>query len=371
MLSLENYFIFCSTVFIVWIFRALHLLTTLRKTARLTPSDSYNPEGFVSVLIPAKNEEKNIRTCIESLKAQDYKALEIIVINDNSSDQTEPILKSMGQFYVSCPPCPEGWTGKTHAIHCGVSHAKGEWLLFTDADTRHQPHGLRTALTHAQKNNLQFLTLLPFCLTGSFLEKLIQPMAMAFLGLWFSMEKVNDPKSPLYFANGQFLMMHRSLYEKVGGHKAVAKEFLEDFGLMQLSKKAGANAACAFGDAVYGTRMYDSFDSIWRGWRRIYQHAFQSKPLTLLTRTLNVFLFSVLPFIIFGIYFLGNFRHPWLDLFSLATLGLIFIICGQAYAAVRANQAYALLQPFTGMVLSLILLDAAGMAFGKKKTLWR
>ena len=364
------YFLFWGTVLGVWTFRTLRLLITLRKTPRIVPQKGTGFSGetqslspFVSVLIPAKNEENNIRACVESLQNQKDAAFEIIVINDNSSDQTESILKSMGQTYVNCPLPPEGWTGKNHALHYGVAQAKGEWLLFTDADTRHEPHGLSASLAHAQKNGLELLTLLPSCLTGSFIENLVQPLAMAFLGLWFPLEKVNDPKSPLYFANGQYLLMKRSLYQKTGGHKAVAGEFLEDFALMQKTKQLGAKAQCGFGQSVYGTRMYDSFDTIWRGWRRIYLHAFQRKPLTLVRKALVVLVFSVLPFALYAFSHGGHF--------STLVIAVLVVICWRAYTVVRAKGAYALFHPLAALIIFLILTDAARMAFLKEKTFWR
>lgn len=344
----------------VWLYRSCRLWITLKKTPCLL---SEKPASFplVSVLIPAKNEEKNIEACIESLKNQSYLNYEMLVINDNSTDQTEALLQNLGIPYLNAPKAPDGWTGKNHALDYGAARAKGEWLLFTDADTRHVSHALASALAHCQNNDLDFLSLLPHCLTGSFVERIVQPLAMAFLGLWFPMEKVNDPKSKIFFANGQYLMIRHSLYKKLGGHHAVKAAFLEDFALMRLAKESGAKTQCAFGREIYGTRMYDSFDSIWRGWRRIYLHAFERNAFPLFRNALMVFLFSIFPFLTLGFY--GNM--------NLLIAGSILSIVFLAHRAVKANGFYAFFHPLAAFILFGILLDAAQMAIRKEKTVWR
>jgi chlorobactene glucosyltransferase len=370
--TLHGYFIFWAVVLGVWIYRTYRLLITLQKTPQVSPRPGSLSADFVSVLIPAKNEELNIRACVEALRAQTYPKFELIVINDNSTDKTEAILKSLDQTYINCPPAPEGWTGKNHALHCGAAQAKGEWLLFTDADTRHTPESLKASMAHVKENKLEFLSLLPHCLTGSFSENFIQPIAMAFLGLWFPMEKVNDPASPLYFANGQYLLIHRRLYNEIGGHQAVAAEFLEDFALMKRSKELGARAQCAFGTKIYGTRMYDSIHTIWRGWRRIYLHAFRRNPAALAWRVFSVFCFSMLPFLVYAFCFrFSFFQSSLLSTVSTLTIGFLTVISWRAFSTVRANGLYAVFHPLAGVVISLILLDATRMALTNQRTHWR
>ena len=356
----------------VWGTRSFRLLVTLLKTPRIVPPADRLPAGRVSIILPAKNEERNIRACVEALQNQDYPSLQLIVVNDNSTDQTEFILKSMNTAYINCPPAPAGWTGKNHALHCGVEYAKGDWFLFTDADTRHTPQSVSASVHYAETHGLDFLSLLPHCIAESFLERAIQPSAMAFLGLWFPLERVNDPKSPLYFANGQYLMIRRSLYEKLGGHQAVAGEFLEDFALMHLAKESGAKAACGFGTRLYGTRMYDSLDSIWKGWRRIYLHAFRRKPAPLFLRAFSVFGFSVFPIFVYFLCLAAGFFHSFfLAGVSTLTLGFIFLISWGSYNAVRAQRRYAIFHPASALIITLILCDAARMALTHEKTSWR
>lgn len=331
----------------------------------------------VTVMIPAKNEEKNIRNCVERFLAQDHPDLEIVVANDHSTDLTGDILQSFGDQIkvVNVPPTPAGWTGKNYALHSALSAATGQWFLFTDADTRHEPSSVSASLKHADQYELKFLTLLPRCLATSLPEKIIQPTAMGFTGLWFPPDQVNDPHSPVYFGNGQYILIERKHYEKLGGHSAVRGEFLEDFALMKKSKDAGARSQCALGVNIYGTRMYDSFAAIWRGWRRIYLHAFRQQPWVLVAKTLSVFFFSVIPFAGFIPVAIAYSQHPEQTgmVFGFHAVLLLFIIvtAWKTYSLVKANRLYALLHPIAALVIGMILMDAAWMAFAKHETKWR
>ena len=365
---------FFSIIALVWIYRTRVLLKTLKHMPVVKEKTGVfidNPP-LVSVIIPMKNEENNAQACIEAFRDQDYRNSELIIANDNSTDETETILKEMFVDHVLVPKTPEGWTGKNFALHTAYEKAKGEWLLFTDADTRHEPSSISSAIRHAEENNLEFLTLLPRCLTGSFLENMIQPFAMALIGLWFPIQKINSPNSSLYFANGQYILIKRELYEKIGRHEAVKGAFLEDFALMKRTKEIQAPAQCALGVKVYGTRMYDSIQSMWRGWRRIFLHAFERKPSELFAKMLETFTFSVIPFI--GAFSIASsfVEIPtFLLCLSSGTLLFIIIVCWRGYKIVRANSFYAVLHPLAGFFLTLFLLDAVWIAATNRKTVWR
>jgi len=304
----------------------------------------------------------------------------VIVINNCSTDRTEAILKDLGAVeigtgnprskfkYLNTPPTPKGWTGKNFALHLGVQHATGDWLLLTDADTRHEPGSVNASLSFAEEKKLDLLTLLPRCLAHGFWENLIQPCAMSYMGLWFPLRKINDPKSRVYFANGQYLLLNANHYRKIGGHEGVKEAFLEDFAIMKKTKELGARAMCAFGMELYGTRMYDSFDAIWRGWRRIFLHAFEQKPLPILKCALSVFFFSVFPLIAL----IALSAHFSLSLLlCVLILAIILATARTAYAIVKAKKSYALLHPLAALVFTAILLDASQMALLKRQTHWR
>lgn len=394
----DPFFVFFAITAGIWLFRARRALHTLSNAPRILASGSIasgpGPEEQVSILIPAKNEEKNIRTCLESLLSQDYGSFEIIVINDNSTDRTEEILQSMNALHISdshkktpgshpgaklkylnCPPTPEGWTGKNFALYQGARLAQGKWYLFTDADTRHHPSSLRQSMGYMRRHDLQLLTLLPRCLTGSMPEDLVQPSAMAFTGLWFPIEKINDPQSPLYFGNGQYILLRKDVYEHIGGHHHVRGEFLEDFALFKLVKETTKKAECAFGTEIYGTRMYDSITRMWRGWRRIFLYAFQRRPWLLLGRAASVFSFSVLPYLVFlpQSFLASRIPSQYGMGWGFAIVILVFILgtAWQAHGLVKAKRLYALGHPVSALFLTGVLLDAARMAWTGQKIHWR
>lgn len=377
------YFFMC--VLMVWAYRSVRALETLRKSPRLEAQSSPPGSGKVSILVPAKNEEANIQACVESLLAQDYPDFELIVINDNSTDRTRDILLSLGAKpadqtlpkaqklrYVDSPPAPAGWTGKNHALACGVPFASGDWLLFTDADTQHKPQALSASLAFMEKRGLVLLTLVPRCLAHGFWEILVQPVAMAMMGLWFPIEKINNPASRVYFGNGQYLFMHRRAYEAAGGHTAVKGEFLEDFALFKKTKQAALPCAVAVGTDFFGTRMYDTFIRMWRGWRRIYLHAFERQTFPLAARSAGLVLFSVIPFaFLAAAVFCPGFQSR--EALILAGIAAVITVATswKAYEVIGASRKYAWLHPLAALILAAILADAARMALTKSQTKWR
>ena len=367
-----------------WLYRSGRSLSELKQAPTLKLGGSVPRHGRVSVLIPAKNEEKNIADCVKPFLAQLREGDEIIVINNCSTDRTEAILKELGALeithgkippglnanfkYLNTPTTPDGWTGKNYALHLGVQHASGDWFLFTDADTRHEPGSIDASLAFAEENKVDLLTLLPRCITGSFWEETIQPCAMAYMGLWFPIRKVNDPKSKVYFGNGQYLLVRTGHYRLLEGHGGVKEAFLEDFALMKKTKEMGARGMCAFGMEIYGTRMYDTWDTLWRGWRRIFLHAFEQKPGVIFRCVLSVFLFSVFPFAAF-FALAGRSSAAWF--LYVVLLGIILATALKAYAIVKARKRFALLHPLAALVFTAILCDAFQMACFKRQTHWR
>lgn len=372
----------------VWIHRSIRSLSELAQAPVLKVSADIIRKSRVSILIPAKNEEKNIADCVRSFLAQLRNGDEVIVINNCSQDGTERILRELGAQkieaqagfsekteksagplrYLTTPQTPDGWTGKNFALHLGSMHASGDWLLFTDADTRHEPGSIDSSVVFAEKNSLVFLTLLPRCLARGFWENVMQPCAMGYMGLWFPVAKINDPKSKVYFGNGQYLLVERNHYQRIGGHAGVKEAFLEDFAMMRKTKERNARGMCGFGMAIYGTRMYDSFGAIWRGWRRIYLHAFEQKPWPILRSAASVFFFSFAPF-----FFLACGFHsgPVAALIFGGLFVIIYVTAFKAHAIVKARKSAALLHPLAALVFAGILLDALQMAALKKKTFWR
>jgi glycosyltransferase involved in cell wall biosynthesis len=223
----------------------------------------------VSVIIPARNEEASLGACLESLVSQSGEKFEIIVVNDQSTDRTGEIAASFpGVRVIEAGPLPEGWTGKNNAVACGAQEARGEWLLFTDADTVHLPGSLGRALAEAKEHKAEMLSYSPEQIAVTFWEMAVLPVVFAELALLYPPSKVSDPASPIAAANGQFILIRRETYDAVGGHAAGAGEILEDVALARRVKASGRKLRFRYAADAVRTRMYRNFAQLREGWTK-------------------------------------------------------------------------------------------------------
>jgi glycosyltransferase involved in cell wall biosynthesis len=221
----------------------------------------------VSVIIPARNEAASLADCLRSLVAQVRAQYEVIVVDDDSSDGTQAIAESFPVRVIAADPLPPGWSGKCNAAWSGAKVAKGKWLLFTDADTKHAPDSIACGLQEAQSSGAALLSYSPKQEVHSFAERALLPVVFAELATTYRPKDVCDPKSPVAAANGQYLLIQREAYDAMGGHAAVAGAILEDVELAKLVKRAGYRLQFRLSDVVR-TRMYRSFPQMWEGWTK-------------------------------------------------------------------------------------------------------
>jgi len=230
-----------------------------------------NDPPAVSVIVPARNEEASLKTCLDSLLAQTNVAFEIMVVDDHSTDRTREIATSFsGQRVrvVEAGKLPPGWTGKNNAVTAGAKVAHGEWLLFTDADTMHLPGSLARSIEEAKRQNASLLSYSPQQVVKGVWEKAIMPVIFAELAASFRPSQVSDPHSPAAAANGQYLLITREAYDAVGGHAAIAANLLEDVALARAVKKSGRKIYFRFGGDAVRTRMYRTFAQLREGWTK-------------------------------------------------------------------------------------------------------
>ncbi len=224
---------------------------------------------IVSVVIPARNEEACLETCLKSLLDQTGIPFEIIVVDDGSTDGTRRIAESFGAVRVmAAPPLPDGWCGKSNALAFGARHARGDWFLFTDADTYHKPRSLARAVSEAERHGVDLLSYSPEQVVKGFWERAIMPVVFAELAATFKPREVSDPRSPVAAANGQYLLVRRHAYELIGGHASVAYTLLEDVDLARSIKEAGGRLSFRYGGEAVKTRMYRSFKQLREGWTK-------------------------------------------------------------------------------------------------------
>lgn len=284
---------FIGGMFIIyWLHNQYHLDIIVEPT----PPPSQAP--LISVCIPARNEERNIRACVEVMLAQDYPDLEVIVLDDRSTDATPSILADIASRDprlrpISGSDLPEGWAGKPHALYQASKAARGEWLCFVDADTFVTGEALSACYAKAIETNADMFTIMTFQITGTFWEKVVMPLVMTALSVGFSPRKVNDPKRKDAIANGQFIMIKRSVYDAIGGHESVKDQIVEDKAISEQVKWNGYRLVVADGYAVARTRMYTSLPEMWEGWTKNIYLGLRDQPSLLVLGVFGAFLLLI------------------------------------------------------------------------------
>jgi len=206
---------------------------------------------------------------LASLVAQTGVDSEVIVVDDGSTDRTRAIAQSfLGVQVVEPGHLPAGWTGKNNAVTAGAQRARGEWLLFTDADTVHRPGSLARALAEAQEHHADLLSYSPEQQVHGFWEKAVMPVIFAELARKYPPSKVSDFSSHIAAANGQYLMISRAVYDEIGGHAAVADSLLEDVALARKVRESGHRLRFRYGGDAVRTRMYRNFGQLREGWTK-------------------------------------------------------------------------------------------------------
>jgi glycosyltransferase involved in cell wall biosynthesis len=239
----------------------------------------------LSVIVPARNEERNLPVCLTSLVAQSEELFalgqqwELIVVDDASTDRTRELAEGFAGARVLGAPALETreFTGKNSACWFGAEQARGEWLLFTDADTVHEPGNLLRALHEAKRYGAKLLSYSPRQIVRGFWQRALMPLVFSELVAVYPTAEVNDPEQRLAAANGQFLMVERGAYFAVGGHKAIGREVLEDVELAANVKHSKRVIRFRYAADALSTRMYRGFGDMVEGWSKnlalLFPHA--------------------------------------------------------------------------------------------------
>lgn len=370
----------------IWIRRYLALIQSSGKAPHLDEGSYAQPLSdppLVTIMVPARNEEKNIRECLESLGRQDYPNYEIIVVNDRSTDRTAAIVEEIQRSHrnvnlIENSELNEGWSAKNFALYRGVQDAKGIWYLFTDADTRHHPKCLSQAVNYVMDKKVDMLTILPTLETRTFWEKLVQPIAAAVLLLSFPIKKANNSRQKIAIANGQFILIKKESYFKFGGHKGLKEHLLEDVAMAKAVKHGGDVLSVVIGPELYRTRMYVNFLEIWTGWTRIFFYIYDKNFWRILANAASIFLFSLLPVAVFlysglALAIMKEVSTRALLLLVVSALQILAIrLATFRYCQVsRASTLCSILNPFGFAIVIGILLNAIRTIFSKKGITWK
>jgi glycosyltransferase involved in cell wall biosynthesis len=256
----------------------------------------------LTVIIPARNEEDCLATCLQSLVSQSEeifelgKDWELIVVDDHSTDRTKEIARSFsGVTVMEAGKLEPGWTGKNNAIWTAAQHARGRWLLFTDADTIHEPGDLRRAMHEAQRHKAGVLSYSPRQIVHGLAQRSLMPLVFCELALAYPPAKVSDPSTRIAAANGQFLLVEREAYRRLGGHASVADKVLEDVELAYLAKRRRLGLRFRYADDAVATRMYRNTAAMIEGWTKNLALLFNNTLATAMWRALDIALLVGLP----------------------------------------------------------------------------
>ena len=261
-----------------WALFVLWTPVLLRQRPRIAayPPPPEDAAPLVSIIVPARNEAHNIAQCIATLLDSEYPRREIIVVDDGSVDGTGDIARALAErsdgavHVIDGAPLPEGWFGKPWACWQGYHAARGEVLLFVDADTRQQPELIGHAVGALEAERADLVTVLPRQRLRTFWERAVMPQLLLTIMMRYpSAGWVNRARRPRdVIANGQFIMVRRSAYEEVGGHEAVRHEVAEDLRLAQHFVARGKKLFLAHARELMETRMYRSLAEIVEGWTK-------------------------------------------------------------------------------------------------------
>jgi glycosyltransferase involved in cell wall biosynthesis len=263
----------------------------------------------LTVIVPARNEEDILGDCLKSLVSQSEEIFELgrdwelVVVDDRSTDRTAEIARTFsGVTLMEAAELESGWTGKANAIWTAAQHARGKWLLFTDADTLHEPGNLRRAMHEAERHKVGMLSYSPRQVVSGLAQRSLMPLVFCELALAYPTAKVSDPAQFIAAANGQFLLVEREAYRRLGGHPSVADKVLEDVELAFLAKRRKIGLRFRYADDAVSARMYRSTGAMIEGWTKNLALLFNNALILAFWRALDFVLLFGLPILAYKLW---------------------------------------------------------------------
>jgi cellulose synthase/poly-beta-1,6-N-acetylglucosamine synthase-like glycosyltransferase len=368
-------------VFLAWI----SLISSMYKSFTKTPyldkfENSSNQFPKVSIILPARNEEKFIGKCLESFVQQDYTNYEIITVDDSSNDDTWKIIEKYAKSSKKVVPVkanskPEGWMGKNWACIEGFKRASGDLLLFTDADTVYSKKVLSLAVAHLLSEKLDVLTVIPRLLCLDNITKITLPMLSTFLHSRYSALNVNNPKKGIGYFFGSFFIIKKEVYEKIGTHEKVKHEIIEDGALGKITKESGFRLKMVRGEHLLDAVYSRSSQEMWNGLERLMvplYHQNKSYAVGVFFAVLFI-LFIPIPFLIYSIIFLENSVSfiPLLVSAILSTITIFIAAFMETKMGLNLKSVYALFAPIGGLIVTCGFLSGILQANKSSAVSWR
>jgi glycosyltransferase involved in cell wall biosynthesis len=370
-------------IFGVWLYFLTYMTKSFRQSPMLESFDRTSVSRFpkVSVILPARNEGRYIARCLDSLLGQDYPNFEIIAINDSSTDGTGEIMKAYAAndlrvMHIDASPKPEGWTGKNWACYQGFLRARGELLIFTDADSKHLPSTMSLAVGHLMSENLEALTAVPRLICNDFWTKMTLPVLATFLHTRFSPIRVNDPNTKTGYFFGSFFIITRSTYEAIGTHEGVKEELVEDGALGGKVKASKFRMKMVRGESHIDAVWARDLPTLWQGLRRLMIPIYYQDKVNAYMMAMAVFFilfapFASLPYLPVA-SFAGNISFQILFGLQISAIALIMVTTAvQCRLAIFESPVYAFAAPLSGALISLSFMSAIADAKKKGAVSWR
>ena len=335
--------------YIVLFVLSLMLLNTVINNFVFKNVENYSLTGqvlknppLISILIPARNEARNISRCLKSLLKQDYPNLEIIVLNDNSTDETSKVVKVIAEKdnrvrLVEGAPLKDGWIGKNFASHQLAKYAKGEYFIFTDADTLHFPKTVSSAFGALITTKVDALSIYPRQIMVTFAERMTVPIINIALQCFIPFILIKKSKSPLFStAIGQFMMFKREAYEKIGGYESIKGHMIDDIQISKRVKKSGYKFMVFDGRNTVYCRMYRNLKGVVIGLAKSIYPAFNGNILALFSFTGLLTATLLIPFTLLP---LGAFLFDWpVAIIRLIIFQIIIVLVIKTIFAIKYKQ---------------------------------
>jgi len=364
-----------------WIALIKSMLRTFNESPFLDKFEKKEHEKpKVSIILPARNEEKFIGKCLDSLIKQDYDNYEIVTINDSSNDATGDIIKKYSEKFpkvisVDAKPKPDGWIGKNWACIEGYKKASGDLLLFTDADTAHTSSVISLAVSHLLSLELDVLTVIPRMLCLDKITKITLPMISTFLHTRFSALRVNDTSKNTGYFFGSFFIIKKSTYDSVGTHEGVKGELVEDGALGKKVKESDFKMRMVRGEHLLDAVWARDINTLWNALKRLMiSLSLQNTKIAVASFFGVLFLlFMAFPILGYSIIFF-NSTDSFLILFVISCIASILVYIGGILDATRGLDLkikYSLFAPVGSFIVVCGFL--AGLIQAKSKTAvsWR
>lgn len=334
----------------------------------------------VSIIIPARNEEQMIGDCLISLSKQTHQNIEVIVVDDSSTDGTREVVSSLTNKFknirlVSAGTKPSGWVGKTWPCWMGYKESSGDFLLFVDADSKLQLNVVELSLNYSLEKNIDVFSISPRIEMSGFWTSAVLPIISAAINLLYPMQKVNDKDNSRAYVFGTFILVRRSVYEKTGGHKAVNKELVEDAAIARLTKRSGFNLRIERGPDQLTTEWEQDPKSIYEGLERVMSSSVKEYGLMSILNAIFVFFLTLYPiFFAVAFVFLRLSNFIWKIGLTASILNIIcflFLVGFELYQISGKISYFPILYPIGVTIFILAIISSSLKVSSGKKIGWK